>query len=208
MSSFLVAEGDSNVEENTWRHGTCPHFSFPKVIPILRRIPEDVIHVLVSHYRRWFEYWWEYLETSWNVRGSPQAAIMVLALSQLNTYHGVTLGLVMWYAQHPFMTCTKTQSYDILADILRNRASIEEVTKYTSRILLRCISKKHLRPGGMAPSEWMRSVRAVRDTPVADYSAPGVNTTRRVAYRPPIAVSPFLLALSVSYFKQTVWRCG
>jgi len=60
----------------------------------------------------------------------------------------------------------------------------------------------------MAPSEWTRSVRAVRDTPVADYSAPGVNTTRRVAYRPPIAVSPFLLALSVSYFKQTLWRCG
>jgi len=63
------------------------------------------------------------------------------------------------------------------------------------------ISKKHFRPGGMAPSEWTRSVRAVRDTPVADYPAPGANTTRRVAYRPPIAVSPFLLALSVSYCK-------
>jgi hypothetical protein len=70
------------------------------------------------------------------------------------------------------------------------------------------ISKNHFRPGGMAASEWTRSVRAVRDTPVADYSAPGVITTRRVAYRPPIAVSPFLLALSVSYFKQTLWRCG
>jgi hypothetical protein len=70
------------------------------------------------------------------------------------------------------------------------------------------ISKKHFRLGGLAASEWTRSVRAVRDTPVADYSAPGVNTTRRVAYRPPIAVSPFLLALSVSYFKQTLWRCG
>jgi len=54
------------------------------------------------------------------------------------------------------------------------------------------ISKKHFRLGGMAPSEWTRSVRAVRDTPVADYSAPGVNTTRRVAHRRPIAVSPFL----------------
>jgi len=63
------------------------------------------------------------------------------------------------------------------------------------------ISKKHFRPGGMAPSEWTRSIRAVRDTPVADYSAPGANTTRRVAYRPPIAVLPFLLALSVSYCK-------
>jgi len=60
----------------------------------------------------------------------------------------------------------------------------------------------------MAPSEWTRSVRAVRDTPVAVYSVPGVKTMRRVTYRPPIAVSPFLLALSVSYFKQTLWRCG
>ena len=63
------------------------------------------------------------------------------------------------------------------------------------------ISKTHFCPGGIAPSEWTRSVRAVRDTPVADYSAPGANTTRRVAYRPPIVVSPFLLALSVSYCK-------
>jgi len=71
-----------------------------------------------------------------------------------------------------------------------------------------CISKKHFRPGGMAPSERTRSVRAVRDTPVADYSAPGVNTTCHVAYLPLIAVSPFLLALSVSYCKHTLWRCG
>jgi len=50
-----------------------------------------------------------------------------------------------------------------------------------------CISKKHFRPGGMAPSEWTRSVRAVRDTPVADYSTPGVNATRvalHIALRP------------------------
>jgi len=58
--------------------------------------------------------------------------------------------------------------------------------------------KKHFRPGGMAPSEWARSVRAVRDNPVAGYSVLRANTARRVAYRPPIAVSPFLLALSVS----------
>jgi hypothetical protein len=51
------------------------------------------------------------------------------------------------------------------------------------------ISKKHCRLGTMAVSEWLRSVRAVRDTPVAGYSTPGVNTTRCVAYRPPIAVS-------------------
>jgi len=59
-------------------------------------------------------------------------------------------------------------------------------------LALYSISKRHFRPSGMATSEWTRSVRAVRDTPVADYSAPGVNTTRRVAHRPPIAVSPFL----------------
>ena len=68
------------------------------------------------------------------------------------------------------------------------------------------ISKKYFRPGGMTPSEWTRSVRAVRDIPVAAYSAPSANTTLRVAYRPPIAVSPFLLALSVSNFERTLWR--
>ena len=60
----------------------------------------------------------------------------------------------------------------------------------------------------MAASEWTRSVLAVRDTLVADYFTPGVNTTHRAAYRPSIAVSPFLLALSVSYCKQTLWCCG
>ena len=48
--------------------------------------------------------------------------------------------------------------------------------------------------------EWTRSSRAVRDTPVADNSAPGDYTTSHVAYCPPITVSPFLLALSVSNF--------
>jgi len=60
----------------------------------------------------------------------------------------------------------------------------------------------------MATSEWTRPVRAVRDTPVADYSAPGINSMRRVAYRPLITVSPFLLALSISYFKRKLWRHG
>ena len=60
----------------------------------------------------------------------------------------------------------------------------------------------------MAMSEWTRSVRVIRDTLVVDYSVPGVNTTHRVAYRPPIALSPFLLALSVFYCKPTLWRCG
>ena len=50
------------------------------------------------------------------------------------------------------------------------------------------IGKKHFRPGGIAPSEWTRSVRTVRDTPVADYSWPGVRTMRCIAYRLPMAV--------------------
>jgi hypothetical protein len=78
-----------------------------------------------------------------------------------------------------------------------------------SRALLAIdISKKYFRPGGRAPSERTRSIKGIRDTPVADYSAPGLNTTRCVAHHPPIAVSPVLLALSVSYFKQTLLRWG
>jgi len=63
------------------------------------------------------------------------------------------------------------------------------------------ISKKYFRPGGMAPADWTHCFRAVRDTVVVDYSVPGINTTRRVAYCPPIAVSPVLLALLVTYCK-------
>jgi len=70
------------------------------------------------------------------------------------------------------------------------------------------ISKKHFRQRGMGPAEWTHSVRAVRETPVRDHYAPSVKTTHRVTYRPPIAVSRFLLALWVTYFKQTLWRCG
>jgi len=70
------------------------------------------------------------------------------------------------------------------------------------------ISKKHFRPGRMAASERTLSVRAVKDTPMAECSAPGINTTCRVAHRPPIAVSLFHLTLSVSYFNETLWRCS
>jgi len=59
----------------------------------------------------------------------------------------------------------------------------------------------------MAPLEWTRSVSAVRDTPVADYSVSSSNTTCRVAYHPPIAVSLFFLVLLVCYFKQSLWHC-
>jgi len=70
------------------------------------------------------------------------------------------------------------------------------------------ISKKYFCPGGMALSEWRHSVRAVRDTPEADYSAPGVITMYHIAFRSLVAVSLFLLALSVPYFKWTHWHCG
>jgi len=65
ISSFLFVEGDSNIDENTWRHHTRPRSSLLKVIWITMRMPEDIIHVLVSLCWRWFEYWWEYLKTSY-----------------------------------------------------------------------------------------------------------------------------------------------
>ena len=74
-----------------------------------------------------------------------------------------------------------------------------EFMKHKSR--KKTISKKYFRLGIMAPSEWTRFVRAVRDTPMADYSVPGLNTMHRVAYRPTITVAPFLLPLSVFNFK-------
>jgi len=58
----------------------------------------------------------------------------------------------------------------------------------------------------MAPSEWTCSVSVVSDTLVADYFTPCAHTTLRIAYCPPIAVSLFLLALPVFYFKHTLWR--
>jgi len=60
----------------------------------------------------------------------------------------------------------------------------------------------------MAPSEWTRIVRAVRDTPVGENSAPSDNSTRCVPFRPLIAASLCLLILSVPYFKRSLWRCG
>jgi len=73
---------------------------------------------------------------------------------------------------------------------------------------LKSISKTILCSGGMAPSEWMLCVRAIRDTPVGEYSAPGINTMLCIAYRPVITVSPLLLLLSVFYFKRSLWQCG
>ena len=69
-------------------------------------------------------------------------------------------------------------------------------------------SKKYFHLGAMALSEWTRILRAVRDTPVADNSTPGVNSTRRISYCPLIAVSRVLLVLSVTYFKRSLWGCG
>lgn len=70
------------------------------------------------------------------------------------------------------------------------------------------ISKKDFCPGRMATSEWRHSVRAARDTPVLYYSAPGVNSTCRYPYHPQMGVSPFLLDLSVSYLKGSLWHCS
>jgi len=69
-----------------------------------------------------------------------------------------------------------------------------------------CISKKWFCLGGIAPSELTQSIRAVRGILVVAASAPGVKTMHRVAFRDAIAVSPVLLALSVSYFKRILWH--
>jgi hypothetical protein len=68
------------------------------------------------------------------------------------------------------------------------------------------ISKKYFRLGTIPPSEWTRSVIAVKDTEVAVFSATGLNTCCRVAYRHPIAVSPVLRAVPVSNCKSTLCR--
>jgi len=70
------------------------------------------------------------------------------------------------------------------------------------------ISKKDFRPGGMALLEWRWSLKAIRDIPGAAQFVPGMDATRRIECRPPCAVSLFLLALSISYFERTLWRCG
>ena len=62
--------------------------------------------------------------------------------------------------------------------------------------------------GGMTQSGGIWFDRAVRDFPGAAYTVFGISTILRVAHCPPITVSPFLFALSVSNFKQTLWRCG
>jgi hypothetical protein len=69
-----------------------------------------------------------------------------------------------------------------------------------------CISKNHFSLRGMAASEWMRSGSAITDTLVADYSVPGINTIPRIAYCPLITVPRFVIALSVTYFKLSLWH--
>jgi len=81
---------------------------------------------------------------------------------------------------------------------------------FKTRVMLRhvaiIISLKYFRPSRIVLSLWTCCVRTVRDTPVAEYSAPGFNTTRRVAYHPLIAVSQFLYALSFTHLNRTLWR--
>jgi len=60
----------------------------------------------------------------------------------------------------------------------------------------------------MVISEWTRSIKAVRELPVAENTTPGVNTTRCVAFFPLIAVSPFAFTISVTHFEWQLWCCG
>jgi len=62
---FSFIEGYSNAAENTWECHTHPRFSLSKGIRMPLRIPENVIHILVSLCRRVFECRWEYLRMSY-----------------------------------------------------------------------------------------------------------------------------------------------
>ena len=54
--------------------------------------------------------------------------------------------------------------------------------------LRKVINKIEFCLGGLAPLGWKRTIIPVRDTPVEDYSAPGINSARRVPFHPLIAV--------------------
>jgi len=65
---------------------------------------------------------------------------------------------------------TRARNLRIQSAALCGEASkhVLQQAKKTTPTPLFPISKKHFRPGGMVPSEWTRSVRAVGDTPVGD----------------------------------------
>jgi len=69
-------------------------------------------------------------------------------------------------------------------------------------------SKKRILYGWNCLVEWTRFIRAVLHILLAACSSPSTNTMHCVAYRPPIAVSLFLLALLVSYCKWHFCCCG
>jgi hypothetical protein len=102
------------------------------------------------------------------------------------------------------------QGWSSTTSTIQGQNSTPSIFLIKSRVvdIILHISKRKFRLGGLAGSEWTRSVWAGRDTTLADCSAPSVTTRHQVARCPSIAVSPFLLALSVSYFKQTLWRGG
>ena len=115
----------------------------------------------------------------------------------LSSWHGIIVSMFMAYLQQSDWQTDRTNT------------SMEKYLRvFVHDQCVNCISKKYCRPGAMAPSEWTRSVRAVRNTGVADNTAPGVNSMGRVPYYPLIAVSPILLVLSVSYFKRSLWHCA
>jgi len=157
---------------------------------------------------------WEEPSSSSNPQSditSQEHLTILLRILSKNIYHYFFISLTWMFFicvcsnWHNLNTHTKQSSKLLAIKYNSLTSSVQPASPENFHII---INKKHFRPGGMAPSEWTRSVRAIRDTPVADYSASGANTMRRVAYRPPIVVSPFLLALSVSYCKWTLWRCG
>jgi hypothetical protein len=127
-----------------------------------------------------------------------QHQYMFLAQSvwQISSIIGLQSGLVIhidnFRVQNNLVTSAETNPEIGIQEISIHPSRGSKINKSDSSI-----NKKHLCQGGMAPSEWTRFVSAVKDTPLADYSTPGVNTTRCVAYRPPIAASSRSVGLLV-----------
>jgi len=129
----------------------------------------------------------------------------ILALEIHSTYYQQLINSEMYPAHHMEGMCILRTSY--FSTLYHNRHIICERLMF-SGVHTSTLVKNQFRQGRIVTSESTRCIRAIRDTPVADYSAPSFNTTQRIAYCPPITVSTCLLALSVCNLRWKHWRCG
>ena len=87
--------------------------------------------------------------------------------------------------------------------------TLPNVCEFILTTMLVTLARKiHFCMGRMAVPEWMWSGPAFGDTPGAHDFTPGSNSRCQAACTLLIAVSPFVLHLSVSNFKNRIWHCG